>query len=346
MIDLQNYEEWFLLYTDNELSSKQKEMVEDFVLRYPYLKNELDALKNTVLSVESSNNNWENLLKKESPIWEEYALLDLDNELNGQEKSEWENILKENVGAQQWMESLSRTKLPIESILFENKEVLLKQINKPRIVPIWIRYSSVAALLIFVFLFILNNQKNKKIVLESLSFNNNSIVPQKDSSKKVAAHLAKIAGKTIQKPQKNVVGDNSHVSVKAKKRIHFQNETAESIQTEKDVNDKIIVDNLAAVASPKPIEIAPVASQLSERKPSISNAVYTEKTQKETKSSKRFVMLDDADGEKGKLYVANAEINTQKLFGWLKKNKFGKSKENTKKVEIANFEISLKTNEL
>jgi hypothetical protein len=48
-IDRNNYEEYFLLYIDGELTNDQRRQVEDFVTRHPDLEQELEILKQTVV---------------------------------------------------------------------------------------------------------------------------------------------------------------------------------------------------------------------------------------------------------------------------------------------------------
>ena len=48
-INIHNYEEYFLLYTDKELTSTQKEEVEQFVLQHPQLQDEFLLLQSVKL---------------------------------------------------------------------------------------------------------------------------------------------------------------------------------------------------------------------------------------------------------------------------------------------------------
>ncbi len=65
-IDLNNFQEYFLLYVDNELSSLEREAVETFVLQNPHLQDEFTTLKETVLPEENIIfTNKESLYRKE-----------------------------------------------------------------------------------------------------------------------------------------------------------------------------------------------------------------------------------------------------------------------------------------
>ncbi|MEK7226941.1 MAG: hypothetical protein AAB221_14820, partial [Bacteroidota bacterium] len=67
-----NYEEYFILYMDNELSSDDRRMVEVFVQQHPDLKEELDILLQYKLEPDTSVvfNGKEELMKLngETPI--------------------------------------------------------------------------------------------------------------------------------------------------------------------------------------------------------------------------------------------------------------------------------------
>ena len=47
-INLNNYEEYFLLYADNELSDKEKHEVENFVKQFPGFEEEFNMVKLTI----------------------------------------------------------------------------------------------------------------------------------------------------------------------------------------------------------------------------------------------------------------------------------------------------------
>jgi hypothetical protein len=65
-IGLNNYQEYFLLYIDNELGSSEKQAVETFVLQQPQLQDEFTLLKQTILASETIIfTNKESLYRKE-----------------------------------------------------------------------------------------------------------------------------------------------------------------------------------------------------------------------------------------------------------------------------------------
>src|SRR6185503_18954160 len=99
-INRDNYEEYFLLYADNELSEQEKNAVEDFVKQYPDLEEELSVIK---LSVTKPNVNCvledKSFLFKETnkfindSNYQEVFILYNDDELTGDERKETETFL-------------------------------------------------------------------------------------------------------------------------------------------------------------------------------------------------------------------------------------------------------------
>src|SRR5687768_12958209 len=84
MINLSNYEEYFILYMDNELDAGQKLMVEEFVAQHPQLAEELDLLLSTKLPMDDlSFAGKEDLLSSAMKVntVDESLLLYIDNEL-------------------------------------------------------------------------------------------------------------------------------------------------------------------------------------------------------------------------------------------------------------------------
>jgi len=96
-INRYNYETYFLLYADNELSAIEKKNVDEFVQSNPELGEELVMLLQTISQKEDILlNNKMSLYKKEplSSDQQEKLLLHLDNELNEVEKKEVAALIK------------------------------------------------------------------------------------------------------------------------------------------------------------------------------------------------------------------------------------------------------------
>jgi len=99
-INRHNYEEFFLLYVDNELTAEQKKSVEQFIQENPDLAGELELFRQT--SLESDDKivfeGKELLMKKENDAtislhnYEEWLVAYLDNELKPSERKEFEKF--------------------------------------------------------------------------------------------------------------------------------------------------------------------------------------------------------------------------------------------------------------
>jgi anti-sigma factor RsiW len=150
-----NYEEYFILYMDNELAPAERGMVEDFVQLHPDLKEELDLLLQYKLTPDTDIvfAGKEELLKgQEASIvnlsnYEEYLLLYTDNELNPAQKAAVEQFAAENLAVQKELDLLRFTRLQPESVEFPDKASLYRQEEKVRALPVrWWR--AAAAILI------------------------------------------------------------------------------------------------------------------------------------------------------------------------------------------------------
>lgn len=154
-INRHNYEEFFLLYVDNELSSEDRRMVEDFVQLHPDLNEELELLSQFRFTPDNDIvfDNKEELLKVngETPVslnnYEESLLSYIDNELTEQQRIAVEQLVNTNPAAKKELELLQQTKLRPETIVFANKESLYRKEEKVRSLPVrWWR--AAAAILI------------------------------------------------------------------------------------------------------------------------------------------------------------------------------------------------------
>jgi hypothetical protein len=145
-INRHNYEEFFILYLDNELSSEDRRLVELFVQQHPDLGEELQLLEQTRLELDPTIifEAKESLMKPVGLGWinadnqEEWLVQYIDNELINEQKAAVEIYVANNPSVKAELEVLLRTKLRPEGINFPNKESLYRREKSPvlRLVPI------------------------------------------------------------------------------------------------------------------------------------------------------------------------------------------------------------------
>ena len=151
-INRNNYEEYFLLYIDNELSVADKNMVEAFVASNPDLGEELVMLQQSIVKPDPVEFIGKEKLLKQQTIAadiEEKLLLLLDNELPEKEKKEILLLTSSNASVKEEWELLQQTKLSAtDKIVFENKPSLYRKETK--VVPFaWWRMAAAAVLIGF-----------------------------------------------------------------------------------------------------------------------------------------------------------------------------------------------------
>ncbi len=157
LINRHNYEEFFILYMDNELDPAGRRMVEDFVQLHPDLKEELDILLQFKLVPDTQIvfDGKEELMKENGqPLisisnHEEWFSLYIDHELMPDQRKQVETFVAANPATRGTLELLQKTKLQPEQILFPDKSSLYRKEEKTRrIVPVYWR--AAAAILIII----------------------------------------------------------------------------------------------------------------------------------------------------------------------------------------------------
>ncbi len=151
-INRHNYEEYFLLYIDNELSVADKNMVEAFITANPDLAEELIMLQQSIVKPEEFVfSGKEDLLKPliADKRIEEKLLLLLDNELPENEKKQILTLASSNEAIKKEWELLQQVKLSAaDKITFEDKPSLYRKETK--IIPVaWWRVAAAAMLIGF-----------------------------------------------------------------------------------------------------------------------------------------------------------------------------------------------------
>lgn len=157
-----NYEEYFLLYLDGELDAAGRNEVETFLAANPDMAMEMELLKETILQAEQEEpiqfGDIELLLKPETDAVineqnaEPFLLSYIDNELSSEDKIRTEAFVSANTSAKATLEVLQRTKIqPDFSIVYPDKNELLKEEKTRKIVYFRWQYAAVAAAMMGIF---------------------------------------------------------------------------------------------------------------------------------------------------------------------------------------------------
>ena len=154
MITRDNYEEFFLLYADNELPAADRHAVERFVADHPDLREEWETLQHCKLSPDTrlSFPDLNSLLKPEleGSSYTGDLLSYMDDELEAIEKDRIETVLREQPLVARELATLRQTiSHPDPDIVFPEKDGLYKKEKDRRIIALpWLRIGIAAAILI------------------------------------------------------------------------------------------------------------------------------------------------------------------------------------------------------
>jgi len=167
MISLSNYEEYFILYTDNELDAAGKLMVESFVAQHLRLEEELEILLSTKLPLD--NVSFEGKAELLSPAMklntmDESLLLYIDDELpNAKRKIVEEKINTDKDYALQHSLLMQAKLASKEVVSYPNKKELHR--HERKVVPfgMWMRIAAAVIVLLSGSLFYLrtNNKASQ-----------------------------------------------------------------------------------------------------------------------------------------------------------------------------------------
>jgi len=173
-IDRHNYEEFFILYWDEELPASQKQAVENFVKENTDLQEEFKILGETRFTPDKNvqleekefllNNSFINITN-----YEEQVLNYIDDELSNDERKEVERSAAKFPTIQKELAFLQKTKLqPEAEVIFPDKSTLYRREEKPdsygvRVISMtWFRVAVAATIILiagFVTLRLVNSNE-------------------------------------------------------------------------------------------------------------------------------------------------------------------------------------------
>jgi hypothetical protein len=150
-INLGNYEEFFILYMDGELSEDQVAMVDAFLLQHPGLRAEMDMLMSTKLPVDDVTFfNKEELFSDSMKLnmAGDELLLYIDNELPAAGRESLSRQLEGSKDLQAQHALLLKTKLDAsEHIPYPNKEELYRRTERVALLRPWMRVAAAAVVI-------------------------------------------------------------------------------------------------------------------------------------------------------------------------------------------------------
>ena len=154
IINRNNYETFFILYTDNELSVQEKIAVDVFVQQNPDLKEELTMFQQSVVVPEAISFSAKDSLLKKPAVTEEIQeklLMLLDKELHKAEVKDIITIINQDDACKKEWDVLQLTKISADSsIVFKDKASLYKKDDGGRVIAFrWWRMAAAAVLIGF-----------------------------------------------------------------------------------------------------------------------------------------------------------------------------------------------------
>ena len=154
-INRHNYEEYFLLYVDNELTAAERVLVEAFIKENPDVRAELELLQQTTLQIDAKlDDAFKNKLLKQESVTEEQLMLLLDGELRQDKAIKVQEAIVTDAQLQNDWAWLQRSKLNADtSIVFPDKSLLYKEAQPARVFYMSTavrRWSAAAAVLLML----------------------------------------------------------------------------------------------------------------------------------------------------------------------------------------------------
>ncbi len=234
-INRNNYEEFFMLYADNELTAAERKTIEAFIAANPDLREELAMFYTFKLNPDTEVvfADKEMLMKHDSEKelvnasnYESFFILYADNELNADQKTAVEEFVYHNPKFQSEFELIQEIKLvPDTNIIFENKESLYRKEEDDKVVPFrWWRIAVAAMVLLMAgLLWVYQSSKNSK--QDSFVNTKNPVT----NPKQQPLHIKE--KKKITDTNSNVQPEKEEILVKGVQKENQQIKKAQAIET-------------------------------------------------------------------------------------------------------------------
>jgi hypothetical protein len=366
-----NYEEYFILYVDNELNAAERHAVEAFVQQNPDLEEELIMLQQSVLRPDEKLvfARKENLLKDTTSQglvnennYEQYFVLYGDDELTNKEKDLVEQFVYKYPQYQVEFELIQQARLfPDQSLGFPDKAYLYRtEEDDHKVVPFaWWRIAAAAIFLIAVGslgLYIVtsdNKQTDGIPVVKTTAPDSNNTVAQNKNEVKDQQPVVKTVEPKMADEQVVRVSEQTAQSATASVKTEKKSNNTSNISKQVSVTPKSGQQVIAKAPVPeindshltaKSVDVA-VASHATVKPITVENI-----SSKAAPVTTAIAVAMPEETNEDKTYVLNTSVNKTPLRGFFRKvsrvvDKATSSDtdENRKgSVRIANFAIALK----
>jgi len=267
-INRNNYEEYFLLYADNELTDSEKAEVLMFLKENKDLESEFRMIHHTICKPDASIALGDKsfLLKgDEAPVineknYEEVFVLYHDNELSDKQKKQTEDFLTRHAQLKNEFELIGLARLiPEDAVVFPNKRLLYRK-ERGRVVPVIFWRALAAAIFIgcglwATQLYLQKGRGKSSLTVRSIPVKQIAPVPEKKPVNTIVqspARNAKPAGTEIipgkEKSRKPLSHKNGNVLVKAsvKKQpgeVNLTNRAPEKINSDGKITNEVVNAN-------------------------------------------------------------------------------------------------------
>ncbi len=337
-INRNNYETFFILYIDNELSVQEKNAVDVFIQQNPDLKEELAMFQQSVVVPEAiSFSGKDGLLKKPTVTDEmqEKLLLLLDKELNKADIKNITSIINQDDACKKEWNILQLTKITADgSIIFEDKDLLYKKENPGRVIAYrWWRMAAAAVLIGFgLWGAVVYFNNNKGAAIETAA-TNKQVNP--DSNKKMSS-IVKPQNDSfvVKKTDEEIAESNSSITTDDSKNTITPNNIKTPVVNKANTKETIASQQIEKL-NDKPSNHLPVPSLENLNNSQRNNTTVTAVLPKETQPN-NSVASNEVPVNKN-VYASNASTTNNDLEKNTINYGFDDSEEENKKSKIGGF---------
>lgn len=347
-INKDNYEEYFLLYADNELTPVERKVVEIFVQENTELKEEFLMIQMTLNVPDEDVQLFDKsfLHKEPAPFinrdnYQEIFVLYYDNELSISQKTDVDNFVAAHAELKEEFELIGKaTFVPDMAVIFPDKKSLYKKEKSGKIVPIFIWRSMAAAVVLGFGLWAgiayFNNPVEKTSIAESQKSTKSLITtgPKAiDEQPQTAAVLpdaqpvkTKVpsAVSTTPKEKNNLITEskqNKNAVAKEVVKTPAVDELKEAIDLQTGTNNSLIASNIPVNTPSDKIDGTKSLVSANEAIEHIDK--YDERIQPQTQVANASYASDNKSNNDNYVFynVKAEDFNKSKVGGFLKKVK-------------------------